>query len=494
MPQVLICPQIPANPTDPIMRTVRKPSLSEKEIMKKNRIRLILIIASLYGTGSSVNALAQDYSSSGPISSVGRIGDGGGQGIATEAALGQDARPAAFRSNVVADVGMGEAHSSNALRFSSYDSPEVGTSERVGSFGVAPCGTTASGIGCSSRSSGWFESETLLWWPKAVGGGPLVVGGSNPTDLPTIPLAGGPNNLVGNGLLVGMRLNLGVWTDCNQNFGVGARGWGIFTDGLTTTYTNGGNSTGIPFFNTTINAADTFLVNVSAGVNGANTGTIQVKSDTDLIAGELYGRALLVRDGCSRVDLLAGYTFVRLDSELGLTSQYTDGITNTIQNGTVITTADSFGTKNQFHGGHLGLLNEVSKGRFTFSAMGKVAIGNVHQSSTISGQNSEVAPGGASITQVRGLFAQSSNIGTITRDQFTFLPEVGAKMKYQLGRAQLGVGYTLLVFPSVAMAGDQIDRNVDIGNIGGTMSAPAARLVTDTFFLHGLDLGVTFKF
>ncbi len=494
IPQVLIYPQFPPNPADPIMRTVRKPSLSEKEIMKKNRIRLTLVIASLCGTGSSVNALAQDYSSSGPISSIGRIGDGGGQGSETETALGQDARPAAFRSNVVADNGMGDAYSNNGMRLTSYGSTAVGNSAKVGSCGAATCGTSASRIGSFDSSSGWFESETLLWWPKGMGGGPLVVGGNNPTVLPTNPLAGGPNNLIGTDMLVGMRLNLGVWTDCSQNFGVGARGWGLLTDGPTRTYTNGGNSTGIPFFNTSIGASDTFLVNVSAGANGANTGTIQTKSDVDLIAGELYGRSLLVRDGASRVDLLGGYTFVRLDSELGLTSQYTDGITNTIQNGTVITTRDSFGTKNQFHGGHIGLLNEVSKGRFTFSALGKVAMGNVHQTSNVSGQSTEVAPNLTTSTAARGLFAQSSNSGTISRDQFTFLPEAGAKMKYQLGRAQLGVGYTLLVFPSVAMAGDQIDRNVDIGNIGGTMAAPAARLVTNTFFLHGLDLGVTFKF
>ena len=321
-----------------------------------------------------------------------------------------------------------------------------------------------------------------------------MVGGNTPTVNPTTPLAGGPNNPIGNDMLVGMRLNVGTWTDCNQNFGVGARGWGILTDGSTRTISNGGNSTGIPFFNTSLGAPDTFLVNVSAGVNGANTGTIQVKNDLDLIAGELYARSLLVREGNSRVDLLTGYTFVRMDSELGLRSQFTDGITNTIQNGTVLTTQDTFGTKNQFHGGHIGLLNEVSKGRFTFSAIGKVALGNMNQSSTVSGRHTEVAPNAATSTESRGLFAQSSNIGTITRNQFTFLPEAGAKMKYQLGRAQFGVGYTMLLFPSVAMAGDQIDRNVDIGNIGGTMLAPNSRLVSNTFFLHGLDLGLTFKF
>ena len=481
------------------MRTVRKPSLSEKEIMRKNRIKLTLIIASLCGTSSSVSTYGQDNFTSGPISSVGRIGDGGVQTSATEAASVQDARPAAFRSNVVADNGMGDTYSESSMRFASHNSPSMGGSAYVGSCGASSCGatscgTSACGSSYSSNSSGWFESETLLWWPKSVGGGPLVVGGNTPSVLPTTPLAGGPNNQIGNELLVGMRLNLGVWTDCNQNFGVGARGWGILTDGTNRTYTNGGNSTGIPFFNTTLGAPDTFLVNVNAGVNGANTGTIQVKSDLDLIATELYGRSLLIREGNSRVDLLTGYTFVRMDSELGIRSQFTDGITNTIQNGTVITTQDTFGTKNQFHGGHIGLLNEVSKGRFTFSAIGKVALGNMNQSSTVSGSYREVAPSSATNTEARGLFAQNSNIGTITRNQFTFLPEAGAKMKYQLGRAQLGVGYTMLLFPSVAMAGDQIDRNVDIGNIGGNLAAPSARLVTNTFFLHGLDLGVTFKF
>ena len=494
------CPQIPTDPADPIMRTVRKPSLSEKEIMKKNRIKLTLIIASLCGTSSSISTFGQEYSSSGPISSVGRIGDGGVQVNATESSLGQDARPAAFRSNVVAETGMGETYSDNTMRFASHDSSSMGASEYVGSRGAATYGTSNYNTGYSDSSSGWFESETLLWWPKSVAGGPLVVGGNNPTVRPSTPLAGSPDKPIGNELLVGMRLNMGVWTDANQNFGVGARGWGIVTDPATKTFTNGGNSTGIPFFNTSVGPGtpgpDVFLVNVNAGGGfGANTGTIQIKNDLDLVAGEVYGRALLLRDGKSRVDLLGGYTFTRLDSELGIRSQYTDGIVNPILNGTVFTTQDTFSTKNEFHGGHIGLLNEVSKGRFTFSALGKVAIGNVRQTSSVSGSSSEAAPGQPVVNQATGLFAQTSNIRTIRRDQFTFLPEAGAKMKYQLGRAELGVGYTMLLFPSVAMAGNQVDRNVERNPaVPGNPTSPGSRLVSDTFFLHGLDLGMTFKF
>ncbi len=468
--------------------------------MRKNRIKLTLIIASLCGTCGSANTFGQDDSTSGRISSVGRIGDGGVLASATEASFGQDARPPVFRSNVVADDGMGTPYTDKTMRFASHEN-SVGTSEYAGSCGAAPCGTTSCNSGCSSVSAGWFESETLLWWPKSISGGPLVLGGTNPnaTDRPSVPLAGGPNNPVGNDLLVGMRLNLGVWTDCNQNFGIGARGWGILSDAATRNFPNNGRSNGIAFFNASIGpntpAADVFLVNVNAGGNnGANTGTIQLKSDVDLIAGEIYGRSLLIRDGNSRVDFLSGYTFARLDSELGIRSQITNGITDPILNGTVQTTQDTFGTKNQFHGGHIGLMNEVNKGRFSFSALGKVALGNMNQSTTISGRFTEVS-GQASSTEARGLFAQNSNIGTLTRNQFTFLPEAGAKMKYQLGQAQLGIGYTLMVFPSVAMAGSQVDRNVDINpQVLGSPVAPGRGIMNETFFLHGLDLGMTFSF
>jgi hypothetical protein len=454
---------------------------------------LSLIIASLCGACGSASTFGQNYSTSGPISSVGRIGDGGVQAMTAEAALGSDARPAAFRSNVVSDSGMGSAYSDSPV---SYATPSMGMSEYAGSCGSAPCGTASCASDCSSSSGGWFESETILWWPKGSTATTLVVGGNNQTVRPSTPLAGGQDNPLGNELLAGMRLNMGMWTDCNQNFGIGARGWGLLTNGPTNTYNNNGNSTGVPFFNTSLTpgAEDVYLINVSAGVNGANTGTIQVKNDLDLTAGEVYGRMLLVRDGKSRVDLLGGYTFTRLDTELGLRTQFTDGITNTIQNGTVITTQDTFGTKNEFHGGHIGLLNEVSKGRFAFSALGKIALGNMHQSSTISGSYTEAAPNLPVVRDSRGLFAQSSNIGTLSRDRFSFLPEAGAKMKYQLGRAQLGIGYTLLLFPSVAVAGSQVNRNVDVAGIGGTMTSPSPRLVSETMFIHGLDLGVTFKF
>jgi len=93
------------------------------------------------------------------------------------------------------------------------------------------------------------------------------------------------------------------------------------------------------------------------------------------------------------------------------------------------------------------------------------------------------------------LFAQSSNIGTVTRDVFTFIPEMNGKMRYQVGRFQVGVGYTLVVLPEVAIAASQVDTNVDaLGIINPPTTSPVNRFNTESYFLHGIDLGVTYNF
>ncbi|MEQ1824828.1 MAG: BBP7 family outer membrane beta-barrel protein [Pirellula sp.] len=465
--------------------------------MRIDRKKLTLIIASLCGTGSSAVALGQDYYDVVPASSAGRIGDGG---VANDdesvSDVPNNSRPTAFRSNVVGDATPAPSYLDSSMQFTPHEY-SVGGEGCSGACGASSCGSVcAPSRGPRNGSLGWLESETLLWWGKGVAGVPLVVGGATPNETPTTVLAGGQDNRLGTNLLVGGRVNVGKWLDCNQTLGVGARGWGIFTDGTNQTFTNGGNSTGVPYFSTFFGSPAIYNVNEAQTGQGANTGTIQLATDLDLIAGELYLRTLLAQQGCSRVDFLTGYTFVRLDSSLGLTTEVVDGLTgNIIQDGTITTTQDTFGTKNQFHGGHLGLLHELNKGRFTFSALGKISLGNMQSSTRVDGQFS-ITNTQSPAAGPRGLFAQSSNIGVNTRNQFTFLPEAGAKIKYQLGQAQFGIGYTMLLFPSVAMAADQIDPNIDfVGAVNNQpILSPSPRFATDTFFLHGLDLGLTFKF
>jgi hypothetical protein len=455
--------------------------------MKINRTKLSLIIASLCGTCASATAVGQDS----VIASTGRIGD-----VDSSSFVDATNSPATYAPAPAASPAM-------------FHSPEFHMPGTYSGDSCTSCmpNSCESGCGpvtsCSAGATTWFESETLLWWGKGIAGTPEIVGGNTPSALPTNVHAGG-TNLIGNELRLGYRFTLGSWLDCDQNYGLMGRVFGLFGDDNSTTYTNGGNSTGVRFFDTSpsVNNLNTYLVNLSIpGVGpgtGTNSGTITVGQEVDLVAGDVSLRVRLLGDGLSRGDFIGGYSFLRLDSSYQLSTVLTDGINNLTQDGTVIRTTDIFGTKNEFHGGHVGFINEVASGRFSLNLLGKVAMGNMRSTSSVSGLFSEDPPIGATVTASRGIFAQSTNAGLITRDRFTFIPEAGAKLKYQLGQGQFGVGYTLLVLPSVVMAGNQIDTNVSSDNFATVPfdppRTPVSRFALDSYFLHGLDLGYTFSF
>ena len=455
--------------------------------MKINRTTLSLIIASLCGTCASASAVGQD----GTNASTGRIGD-------------QDSTGHIESSSRISDEGTTDSEQPVASTPVMFQSPAFdvpGSTTMVGA-GCESGGTTACRpvTLCNTSASTWVETETLLWWGKGMTGTPLIVGGPANTVLPNTVLGGGPDNPVGDSMRVGYRFTAGTWLDCDQNYGVMGRVFGLYGDEDRTTFT-GQPTTGIRFFDTSpsVNNVNNYLVQQTTPA-GNNTGDIIVENELDLVAADASFRLRLLGDGLSRGDLLAGYSFLRLDSSYGLQSVVLDGITgNGIPDGTVTTTIDTFGTRNEFHGGHLGFMNEVASGRFSLALLGKVAMGNMRSTSSVAGTYTEDRPlPDPDFAANRGLFAQSTNIGVTTQDRFTFIPEAGAKLKYQLGRGQLGVGYTLLVMPSVVLAASQIDTNVSSDNFAlvplDPPRTPVAKFQRDTFFLHGLDLGYTFNF
>jgi len=359
------------------------------------------------------------------------------------------------------------------------------------------CDSFGRGMGAAGSGLGWAETDTLLWWGRGLTNSPVIVGGNTPSELPTNPLLGGYNNPLGTDMLLGMRANVGFWLDDCQNYGVGGRAWGLISDGKEQVITNGGNSTGIAFYNTSLGQPDTYIVNLDRGPFGKNIGEIGVLNDLDVYSGDLYLRALLLGNRCNRVDLLGGYTFLRLDSGYQLRSRVVDGWTDAPPPVTTVTTiVDRFNTKNEFHGGHVGLQSNITRGRFGLGLMGKVAMGNMTSTSNISGNYEQIPPlPSQPDLQNRGLFAQQSNIGSVTRDAFTFIPEMNAKVRYQIGRFQVGVGYTIVVLPEVAMAASQVDNNIDVlGIVSPPPTAPVNRFNTESYYLHGIDLGVTYNF
>jgi len=526
--------------------------------MKINRSTLTLILASLCGVGPTVatNAFGQDALSEAARSSAGRIGDAGETAEAPKAqsgasqsisdagqvkapamkspsdrsaggypvatanrpvatgsmrsgsdctspgcttpgcdSLGCDSRGASLGGKMFAGAARGGF--GNSCDSGACDSGGMcSSSGLLGGLG-AGCGLGGRGLGAAGTGLGWAETDTLLWWGRGLTNSPVIVGGNSPSVLPSNPLLGGYDNPLGTDMLLGLRGNVGFWLDDCQNYGVGGRGWGVISDGNEQVITNGGNSTGIAFFNTSLNQPDTYIVNLDRGPFGKNVGEIGVLNDLDVYSGDLYLRAMLLGDRCNRVDLLGGYTFLRLDSGYQLRSRIVDGWTDAPPPVTTITTiVDRFNTKNEFHGGHVGLQSNINRGRFGLGLMGKVAMGNMTSTSNISGSYEQIPPlPSQPDRQNRGLFAQQSNIGSVTRDAFTFIPEMNAKIRYQVGRFQVGVGYTIVVLPEVALAASQIDNNIDVlGIINPPTTAPVNKFNTESYYLHGIDLGVTYNF
>ncbi|MDZ4849262.1 MAG: BBP7 family outer membrane beta-barrel protein [Pirellulaceae bacterium] len=482
-----------------------------------------------------------------PLSSVGRIGDSypavGNSTIVSQRPVSIiDHRPEAFRQNVVstnqaqssgeyyANSARPNMHSasyaehdsgydgSNALDNSGHEMDggsssscsssacDSGSCDGIGGFRRSGNGRPSLlGNGCSplfgnscSPRSGWGSVEALLWWGPNVQSPPLVVEGPN-GQQPNSIIAGGSDTPLGGSMQTGLRVNIGTWLDDCQTVGIGGRAFGMFDDRTTQTYSSNGAgdvTLGVPYFDVLLGGPNFYPVALDTLTSGADSGSITIDNGTRFLAAEGYGRFLLARSGASRADLIGGYTFARLDDTLGLRTRSVDGINgNATVNGTVSETFDRFSSKNTFHGGHIGFMTDISRGRWTFSTLGKVALGNMNQRASNSGSFVDtVPPPGGTASGNRGLLVQDSNTGNGNRNVFTFIPEAGAKLSCCLGpRMKFGVGYTFLFFPDVVMAGNLIDPNIDFSNAFAP-TAPQPRFGHDTYYLHGVDLGLTYQF
>jgi hypothetical protein len=256
-------------------------------------------------------------------------------------------------------------------------------------------------------------------------------------------------------------------------------------------------SLGLPFYNLQIPGDDAYLVAYQDGaLERISEGTVSANSDLDMVGadGSLY--LLLGRSQGHRVDLLSGYTFNQLNNSIGIRSQATNLDTgDLILNGTVFTTNDLFETENTFHGAHLGVLSSVVSNRVSLSTLAKVSFGNMHQQRSIRGFTRE-NDGTTTTTTPGGIYAQPSNIGNVSRDNFAFIPELGIKLGVSATEnIQLTVGYTFMFWSSVALAGEQVDSTIDENQfIGFPGDRPGAAFRDSTFWMQGIDLGMTFTY
>jgi len=369
--------------------------------------------------------------------------------------------------------------------------------------GWAACDPCASLTCCPPARSCelWMDAAYLLWWVKD---GPLrfpLVTTGNPALGGLTGALGQPGTAVlfgGNGLdygaASGFRVNTGVWfgEDRNRGLEFGA----LFLTTQQTSFFASTNASGspplfIPAFNAVTGAEGRLVVgDPTLGL----AGNVGVVSESRLWGFEVNGSRRLA-SGWGDCSLLAGFRYLSLDEELTITNSTADPIL-----GQVTTVRDRFATENQFYGGQIGARMGVERGFWTARLTAKMAFGWTHEVVDVAG--SAAQSGSLAGPLPGGFFAQSTNTGRRSRDEFAFVPEVNFRAGCRLLQCLSAfAGYDFLYWSRVARPGDQIDRVVNqtqspvfgIGTLVGP-ARPAPLINSTGYFAHGFSFGLELRY
>jgi hypothetical protein len=290
----------------------------------------------------------------------------------------------------------------------------------------------------------------------------------------------------------GARLTLGVWFDPCEIAGIGAR---LYTLGKATSNDDADSDKfpilARPFYNLTLGEPDADVV----AFPGITTGGISIRNSSQVGGGDLFFRRFLFGDDCHRVDLIAGYQFAKIDSELFVASNRTSiRSEGSIPFGTVIQMDDLFDTSNRYDAAEIGFLGEYDRGDITWSLLAKVGLGNMQQRTEIVGRTQTAVPGQQVNVSDQGLLALGTNIGVYEQRAFTVSPEIQLTAAYHIHNCiDLTFGYSFIYWNHVAQPGPQIDEVLNTTQITGSLVGdprPAFPNRDGSFFVQGIHCGI----
>ncbi len=361
----------------------------------------------------------------------------------------------------------------------------------------------------------WYgTSEYLMWWTQRANVPPLVTT-SSPQFFgqlgngDTQTLVEGP---FGQTMHSGFRIGGGWWFTNNEVRGVDARIF--FLNETTSNWTATSNQHALlarPFFNVNPNTAPENTGSTSqiiADLSRGATGGVVVSLANSVWGAEANYRRFLMGNPCARLDGIVGYRYLNIQESLTITENFARPL-STINGGFPAITGtvyDSFSASNDFHGGQIGLIGELRRGRWTLDGRATVAFGNLTQTLTVSGGQSLITANGMRVTDTGGLLAvPGANIGRYTNNVFAVVPEVGLNVGFQLTqRMKLFVGYNFLYLGNALRPGAAIDTSIDAarvpnflfpdnpGPIPGTPQ-PQPLFKSSEFFIQGISFGMQFN-
>lgn len=382
----------------------------------------------------------------------------------------------------------------------------------VGDACGAPCGPFI--------PDGWVHGEYLMWWPRPMRAPPLVTRGTQASEA--VLGETGTETLLGGDLLdrlhSGARLRLGIWGDaCHETAWI-AEGFIIGELSETHTYSGSGAAgtavLGRPFFNvlstteTPNGREDVELISYPGQVRG----TVAVSATSQLYGASVHAMRTLYRccdcgpAPCSCACLpgqrdlsgFIGWRYLNLDEELRINEDLTS-LLPAPENGRFLID-DRFQTDNTFNGADIGVLWKANRGPYSLDLLARLALGSTRQRVSIAGSTTLTGSGGGSNDfrdATGGLYAQRTNIGEYSRNQFAVVPELGVTCGWAITpRWRATVGYTFLYWSSVVRPGDQIDRDVNPNLFPPEetpltgLERPVFSFVESDLWINGLNIGL----
>jgi hypothetical protein len=385
-----------------------------------------------------------------------------------------------------------------------------GGCESCGSAGCAceagcdpACGGCGGCGGCCKPDHPYYaRGEYLMWWMSGATAPPLLTTSPNGTPitdagvLPDAEILFPDDRLEKNGR-PGGRFTVGRWFNDGE---WAVEGSYFFLDKASSPYSvssddNGSPIIARPFIDADTGDNDAFIV----AYPNVFSGTATVANASDLLGAEANIRkAVLGNHGC-RMDLLAGYRFLRLRESLSVYENQTSidqgGV---IPLGTHISIQDDFAMNNTFHGGQVGILLEKQCCRWTIEGTGKVAFGSWEQQARIGGVTTVTVPNVAPVVEEGGILALPSNIGNYSRNRFAAIPELSLNLRYQLTRCwKVNVGYTFMYLQRIVRPGNNVDLRIDTDQIPPPLSAgsfPEFKFKESDAWLQGVNIGLECRF
>jgi hypothetical protein len=356
----------------------------------------------------------------------------------------------------------------------------------------------------------YLRAEYLLWNVSGMNSPALVTTSPTGTQRKFAGVLGQPGTSVlfgdtelNDGTGGGVLLSGGMWVSTERRAAIEIE-WFRLADG-TDSYSGASDGSvilGRPFFDIVNGQETARLVSFPTVVGGDIQVTTASKMESFLINGRFpicptHGACCQQCGMEDRTDWILGYRSLRLRDSLTVNENLVSQLSNAP--GTAQVT-DQFQTTNQFRGLQLGVIHRSALKRGWVDSSLRVALGNNEQSLGIGG-NTTYTESGVVDPYSGGLLALRTNIGNWNRDEFVMVPEAGIRLGLRLtNRWQASLGYSLLYFPNVIRASEQIDTDLNPGLIPEEVVPltgalrPRVLWVQSDYLAHGLHFGSEFQF